>query len=44
MQSADHMKLKKKDKKSMGTLVLLKRGNKNIHRRYRESLEQRLKE
>jgi len=33
IQSADHMKLKKKDDQSVDASLLLKRGNTNIHRR-----------
>jgi len=33
MQFTDHMKLKKKDDQSVDASLLLKRGNKNIHRR-----------
>jgi len=46
VQSTDHMKLKKKDDPSVNASVLLRKRNKNIHRRrYRDKvLEQRLKE
>jgi len=36
MQSKDHMKLKKMDDQNVDASLLLKKGNKNIHRRQYE--------
>jgi len=39
IQSTDHMELKKKEDQSVDASVLLRRGNKNVHRRkYRDKV------